>query len=155
MTWRLLAVLAVALAAAACQDPEGARSTDSYAARTTDQEVGMPMRRAVLDFVLQPEAGRLDLDDRRQFHVVDAEPTHDDLGHPAVSFRIDPDEEEELRQWTGAHVGRQMIISFEGQRLISVVIASPLSGNGMISFGPYHATDAEARALADRLLPRR
>ena len=150
-----LALLAIAgLGLSSCQSPSSAPQTPEP-------------RSAILEFAVEAAPGEhvpvmrhefngawLELGPKRAFRIVDARPTNDDLGYPALEFEIASDQAEEFRAWTAAHLDLKLAIFVDGRVVAAPVLASALPGSGLLTFGASPWTEEQVRDLAERLAPR-
>jgi preprotein translocase subunit SecD len=103
---------------------------------------------AVLAFV---SAGATALAALLSLTVVDAEMGIDKAtGQPIIDVRFDAASTAALAAFTEAHVGRKIVLSIDGEPLISPVIRGPILGGSVRVSGNLTMDDAER--LRDRLV---
>ncbi|WP_210527478.1 protein translocase subunit SecD [Rubellimicrobium arenae] len=76
--------------------------------------------------------------------LTDAQPTFDQNGRPAVSFRFDPQGARAFGEYTGAHIGEPFAIVLDNEVISAPVIQSAIpGGSGIITgqFTPEESTD--------------
>jgi preprotein translocase subunit SecD len=109
------------------------------------------LMRAVLAVLALVSAGTAALAALLSLSVVDAEMGTDKAtGQPVIDVRFDAASTAALAAFTEAHVGRKIVLSIDGEPLMSPVIREPILGGSVEVSGSMTMDDAER--LRDRLL---
>jgi len=135
-------------------------------AASCSRDSGVAYPPAVLEFAVvadgsaAPSAGtrtvthagvELVIEAPRRFRLDRVAMGRDNLGYPAIEFRIHGSEAKEFERWTGEIVDRRLAILIEGEVVTAPVVQSSLPGEGIISGGAGDFTEAEVRTLYARL----
>lgn len=85
------------------------------------------------------------------FRLGGAEKTTDELGYPAVEVTIDPSDAKRFEEWSGALVGKEVAMFFQGELLLSATVASPLPGRAVLSGGAGGWSDEHVSVIVARM----
>lgn len=75
-------------------------------------------------------------------HLTDAQPSFDENGRPAVSFRFDPAGARAFGDFTAANIGNPFAIVLDGEVLSAPIIQSHISGGSGIITGQFTVEDS-------------